>query len=931
MDVDNKPASDDVESTEAVRFIFGLLDDINKRIDVKLPAGILDYLCVSEIQMLVDDNINSKNYKFSEDGQRLIHFILYLNTEMTNCNWVREYPLLNLKQYVHGDTLSNNLYYKLVDILNLKPFISEIIMYTPYSFCSDLIDISLNKIKAMDGLSQLVDTENLVISLMKSVKRGPIKSNSESSVIAHFNQAMLVFGKDNLPHDIRRLDFEDEQKEITRYNGFRVKSIFNIFIEMIKYRSVPDTYKLYPLYTLTSLRSSIPSTDTGHVIFKKCFDVIMYKCMNMCNFSIDTWIAWYEVEVVEEDTNLQAAIGHLCYELCSLIDNGTINERLLKEFRPILRNIAIEKIDFSNIDITDIDAMAKRVESSSKFHLNAWVKKMIENPGVFVHNRAIQVIGNYIDCVDYNCFKAIIDSSMAYHKSGGEVSEALGKVIFKGLKHLDLEDTSFILRHVMIYYADCTFYVSNDFDELLHYVTHNEYNENIDPQELLSTLIWLIIQQPRKMLNLLISQYVTGICGLPVKGIESKRSCCHQGLVGIHAHMDPSYIYQEYMNWLSFDLNLSVDQKQNLRQWILGTTKHLRVMKPKAFLSYVLLPLLNPSPNYDHMLFLATLTKMILNECHIMTLPYIEIWDTLLIKLAKILDDARWSINNYTSIKVEICEKMIVTIQPLLHYVSYIDNQVKAESLENIKQELSGLHLMTRSHFLRLWTSEYITIDGMDEHLIMTIQSQSHISYSNLNRSSTQRAQEEFIFSIATYMPKFTLHEMKSFIANYLSSAKPPNMIDASFFLLESVMNSIMRIIVYLKTAVQNEPYDNQCAWAYVENTIVNFLDAVNTSKMCCIYEDEINVTLAINSVTKIVMVIKQLENIRQMPLLIVIRRLIDLIVTRMETAEISKVLSLLASIKSPNSRKTLRTSIQRLMNNLIIKKQRVEEVSHQG
>jgi len=100
---------------------------------------------------------------------------------------------------------------------------------------------------------------------------------------------------------------------------------------------------------------------------------------------------------------------------------------------------------------------------------------------------------------------------------------------------------------------------------------------------------------------------------------------------------------------------------------------------------------------------------------------------------------------------------------------------------------------------------------------------------------------------------------------------------------------------------------------------------------MCCIYEDEINVALAINGVTKIVMVIKQLENIRQMPLLIVIRRLIDLIVTRMEPAEISKVLSLLASIKSPNSRKTLRTSIQRLMNNLIIKKQQEDEMVHQG
>lgn len=57
---------------------------------------------------------------------------------------------------------------------------------------------------------------------------------------------------------------------------------------------------------------------------------------------------------------------------------------------------------------------------------------------------------------------------------------------------------------------------------------------------------------------------------------------------------------------------------------------------------------------------------------------------------------------------------------------------------------------MTRSHFLRLWTAEYITVEGMDEQFIMTIQSQSHISYSNLNKSSTQKEQEEFIFSIAT-------------------------------------------------------------------------------------------------------------------------------------------------------------------------------------
>lgn len=63
---------------------------------------------------------------------------------------------------------------------------------------------------------------------------------------------------------------------------------------------------------------------------------------------------------------------------------------------------------------------------------------------------------------------------------------------------------------------------------------------------------------------------------------------------------------------------------------------------------------------------------------------------------------------------------------------------------------------MTRAHFLRLWTSDYITIEGMDEHFIMTAQSHSHISYSNLNSSSTQLCREEFIFSIATVI-KFVI------------------------------------------------------------------------------------------------------------------------------------------------------------------------------
>lgn len=77
-------------------------------------------------------------------------------------------------------------------------------------------------------------------------------------------------------------------------------------------------------------------------------------------------------------------------------------------------------------------------------------------------------------------------------------------------------------------------------------------------------------------------------------------------------------------------------------------------------------------------------------------------------------------------------------------------------------------------------------------------------------------------------MPKFTLFEMKSFLANYLSSARTENIFEASFFLFDCVMNALMRIIVYLKLFTQANPSNSQSSWDYLDNTIVNFLDAVN-------------------------------------------------------------------------------------------------------
>lgn len=89
------------------------------------------------------------------------------------------------------------------------------------------------------------------------------------------------------------------------------------------------------------------------------------------------------------------------------------------------------------------------------------------------------------------------------------------------------------------------------------------------------------------------------------------------------------------------------------------------------------------------------------------------------------------------------------------------------------------------------------------------------------------------------------------------------------------------------------------------------------TSKMCSIYDEEVNANMAFNTVTKIIMVVKQMEDNRQMPLLVVIRRLIDLIIPSMDTETVTKLLTLIASIKSPSSKTMLGNLVKSLMTKL--------------
>lgn len=411
--------------------------------------------------------------------KRLTHFIIYLNTELRHCNWVRSEPML--KKYIHGEQLlSTDTYLKIVEVMELSSFMIETIEHTPYSFYRDLLEIAVNQLRTMYSYSQLTFSEDLVLALLKNLYRIPLNHNVELPFMSHFNGAMMCFGRDYVPKDIRRLDSVEDSREITKYNGFRLRTIFKIFVEIIKFKISTEPKIQYPLYQTTAVCDS--STETVD-LFKQFIDIIMYKCTNMCNFSVDTWLSWFEINF-DEDTTLQSAIGHLCYDLCTFVDKGIIDEKFLHEFKPILLNIAIERIDFTNIDVNDIDGMLEYIDKNPKY-VNGLVKKLVTNDSVFTHSHAIEKLNSYVESIDYNCFKFIVDRCLNYFITCNQgcvslFDTPLSRIFLNGVINLDTEDKSSFLKHIIATYSGVALKASSNYDSDIAYVVHNELNNEID-------------------------------------------------------------------------------------------------------------------------------------------------------------------------------------------------------------------------------------------------------------------------------------------------------------------------------------------------------------------------------------------------------------------------------------------------------------------
>lgn len=86
-------------------------------------------------------------------------------------------------------------------------------------------------------------------------------------------------------------------------------------------------------------------------------------------------------------------------------------------------------------------------------------------------------------------------------------------------------------------------------------------------------------------------------------------------------------------------------------------------------------------------------------------------------------------------------------------------------------------------------------------------------------------------------------------------------------------------------------------------------------------FNDNVEVEMALNTISQLFMVTKQIESSRQFKLLSIVRRLIDLIYNRLDVETITKLLVQIASIKTQNCKDTMGYTVEILVRTINAKK----------
>lgn len=623
---------------------------------------------------------------------------------MLNTDATFKYDLRNDPSICHllnnFPPLTKCLFANLMWELKLEKYVYEALKFTPSWFMLQFLEEIIDSLRFSKTFVVINQVAKIVEGIYTNICRMDFRLKAEDVV----NQK-IILGKllDHISTALRHYNTPCADTEVTKskkklkeYLGYSLNNQLSLVLACFKmFREKPkfNTDEKFHIYKL--MRDQEPEVD--NFSFKSYsqpiseilsnINIILLNTLqnSVLNITLDDFMHWVEIDIEDpsvEDVdlkcdNLQKSIGVQSHALMEIINNNAVLEH---DVAKQLSTIAIKPKTLEEVaKEATVGTVLDKIETSVS--RKVWLEELLSRPdALYFNTECLQTIIDNAELLELKHFWKMLNDHLEYASSmDGEDEAQMKEIFFKGGTRLSsFEILEFIEELIRILGEDYFLVgdVENKFTNYFNKITEDEIDE---------ATMWIqIFQYPQRFYEMLLddikiqdeSQIKTAL-----KIISETR------VIAVH------YVQNILIN----NLSIAVSSTKSLKHVFLSGLFKLQIMERKEFVKKIIMQNFSQLMASNQSITLLMLLRVLQQiSSHLKIDDFLP---PLMIQLSQIMEQHRWDIMSYSTIRediVDIAASIISdTIKTILKHGSKSDK-------EWIKARIESHKPITKYYFQKL-------------------------------------------------------------------------------------------------------------------------------------------------------------------------------------------------------------------------------------
>lgn len=602
-----------------------------------------------------------------------------LQNDQSICHLINNFP-----------QLTKCLYANLMWELKLEKHFYEALKFTPSWFMLQFLEEVIDSLRFSKTFDVIVQVNKIVEGIYTNICRMDYRMKAEEVV----NQK-IVLGRflDHISTALRHYNTPCADTEVTKskkklkeYLGSSLNqqlslilACFKMFEEKPKF-NVEEKLQIYKVMReqepeVDNFSSKSYSPPVNEILTN--INIILLNTLqnSVLNITIDDFMYWVEIDI--EDTsnedvdlkcdNLQKSIGVQSYALMEIINNNpALDHDVVKQ----LSTIAIKPKTLEEVaKEATVGTVLDKIETS--ISRKVWIEELLSRPdALYFNTECLQTLIENVELLELKHFWKILNDHLEFASSMDAEDEAQIKEIFyKGSTRLSSVEILEFIEELIRKQGEDYFLVGdvdNEFTNYFNKITEDEIDE--------STMWQLIFRYPQRFYEMLLddikiqdeSQITTAL-----KIISETR------VIAVH------YVQNIVIN----NLSIPISSTKSLKHVFLSGIFKLQIMERKEFVKNIIMQNLSQVLSTNKSITLLMLLRVLQQiSSHLKITDFLP---PLMIQLSQIMEQNRWDIMSYSTIKediVDIAASIISdTLKTILKHGSKNDKEWIKARIENHK------------------------------------------------------------------------------------------------------------------------------------------------------------------------------------------------------------------------------------------------------